>query len=269
MPAAHPASDADRQPDGIHIRDADGRVLRADLPTRKAGRTLARKLTRDGRPVYLVDPNFHTRVTPYARGAQAGGSTIGIVPDAPATTEPAPRSVDDPVRTLPDLLRPGLDLVFVGINPGERSAQLGHYYGHRGNAFWRALSESSLVASEVGSGDDRSLLDCGIGFTDVVKRVQTDSTQVTDAELRAATPAFERRIAFASPRAVCFTTTRAFDVLFPRVRASRTWGRQPVHIADAEVWVMPSTSGRAAGYRDEGRRVLAEIACALGRGKSR
>lgn len=181
----------------------------------------------------------------------------------------APRGAAGAVRTLPDLLRPGLDLVFVGINPGERSAQLGHYYGHRGNAFWRALSESPLVAAEVGPDDDRALLACGIGFTDVVKRVQTDSTQVTDAELQAARPAFERRIAYASPRAACFTTTRAFDVLFPRVRASGTWGRQPVKIAGADVWVMPSTSGRAAGYREEGRRVLAELACALGRGASR
>ena len=171
------------------------------------------------------------------------------------------------VRTLPDLLRPGLDLVFVGINPGERSAQLGHYYGHRGNSFWRALAESGLVADMVGPDEDRALLDCGIGFTDVVKRVQTDSTQVTDAELRAARPAFERRIAYASPRAVCFTTTRAFDVLFPRVRAPRTWGGQPVTIAGADVWVMPSTSGRAAGYHGEGRRVLGELACALGRGR--
>lgn len=48
--------------------------------------------------------------------------------------------------TLPDLLTSGLDLVFVGINPGERSAEHGHYYGHPGNAFWRALSASPLVA---------------------------------------------------------------------------------------------------------------------------
>ena len=174
------------------------------------------------------------------------------------------------MRTLPDLLRPGLDLVFVGINPGERSAQLGHYYGHRGNAFWRVLSASGLVATEVGPDDDRALLDrCGIGFTDVVKRVVTDSTRVTDDELRSSTPAFEQRIAYASPRAVCFTTTRAFDVLFPRVRASGTWGRQPVQVAGADTWVMPSTSGRAAGYREEGRRVLAELARVLGRGTPR
>ena len=183
---------------------------------------------------------------------------------AVAAPEPAPPAAR--VRTLPDLLRPGLDVVFAGINPGERSARLGHYYAHPGNAFWRVLSESGLAGGGVGPLDDRSLTDRGVGFTDVVKRVVTDSTRVTDAELLASRPAFKRRIAHASPRAVCFTTPRAFDVLFPHVRAARTWGRQPVRVAGAEAWVMPSTSGRAAAYRADGLRVLRELAAALGRG---
>jgi TDG/mug DNA glycosylase family protein len=107
--------------------------------------------------------------------------------------------------TLPDLLRPGLDLVFVGINPGKRSAELGHYYAHPGNAFWRMLSASPLVDAPVTHLDDSALLDAGIGLTDVVKRVHTDSSQISDAELRAAVPAFRERIAYASPRTVCFT----------------------------------------------------------------
>ena len=171
-----------------------------------------------------------------------------------------------PPRTLPDLLRPGLDLVFAGINPGEVSARAGRYYAHPGNGFWPALSASGLVAGGAGPGDDRRLAArCGIGFTDVVKRVATDSATVADAELRAAAPAFRRRIAYASPRAVCFTTTRAFDVLYPRVRERERWGRQPVAIAGAAVWVMPSTSGRAAGYRAHVGRVLRDLAIDLGR----
>jgi G:T/U-mismatch repair DNA glycosylase len=107
----------------------------------------------------------------------------------------------------------------------------------------------------------------GIGFTDVVKRVVTDSTDVSDAELRASLPAFRRRIAFARPRAVCFTTTRGFAQLFPGVRAAtKTWGRQPVLLEGAEVWTVPSTSGRAVAYRSEVTRVLAELAEHLGRG---
>ena len=160
--------------------------------------------------------------------------------------------------------------MFAGINPGERSARLGHYYGHPGNGFWPALSASGLVPAPAGPADDRRLAACcGLGFTDVVKRVVTDSARVADAELRAAAPAFRRRIAYAAPRAVCFTTARAFDVLYPRVRPADGWGRQPLAIAGAAVWVTPSTSGRAAAYRARVRCVLRELADALGRGAGR
>ena len=170
-------------------------------------------------------------------------------------------------ETLPDLLAPGLDLVFVGINPGERSAERGHYYAHRGNGFWAALSASPLVARTLAPVDDRSLpASEGIGFTDVVKRVVTDSTQVSDEELRAAEPGFRARIAAAPPRAVCLTSGRAFDVLFPGLRPAGSWGRQPSELEGASLWVMPSTSGRAAGSRRHVHRVLAELASVLGRG---
>jgi TDG/mug DNA glycosylase family protein len=109
------------------------------------------------------------------------------------------------MRTLPDLLRPGLAVVFVGINPGEASARARHYYAHPGNAFWRELSASGLVegdAGPLGPLDDRRLLELGIGFTDVVKRVVTDSARVSSSELLAAAPAFRARIAYAAPRAV-------------------------------------------------------------------
>lgn len=167
------------------------------------------------------------------------------------------------MRTLPDLLRPGLDLVFVGINPGEASARARHYYAHPGNRFWRELSASGLVCAPVSHLDDRQLLETGIGFTDLVKRVMTDSARVGHAELRAAAPALRGRVAYARPRAVCFTSTRALAALFPGVRRSHDWGAQPCAIAGASVWLMPSTSGRAAGFRGEGARVLRALALEL------
>jgi double-stranded uracil-DNA glycosylase len=172
----------------------------------------------------------------------------------------------DALQTLPDLLRPGLDLVFVGINPGERSAARGHYYGHPGNAFWRHLSASALVDRTVSCEDDAALMDEGIGFTDVVKRVVTDSTQVTTAELAAAVEGFRARIAAASPRAICFTATRPFEAVYPGAWRARNWGRQAVpSLEGAEVWVMPSPSGRAAGYHGAIDGVLANLARSLGR----
>lgn len=187
------------------------------------------------------------------------------------------RLVARPPRTLPDLLRPGLDLVFIGINPGERSAREGHYYAHPGNGFWAALSASPLAGplaldgegARLTPADDRRLpATLRIGFTDVVKRVETDSTRITDAELRAAAPALARRIGYARPHAVCFTSGRAFDRVLPGVRPPDSWGRQPATFAGAEAWVMPSTSGRAAGRRAEVHRVLAALAAALAHGRS-
>lgn len=177
--------------------------------------------------------------------------------------------------TLPDLLRPGLDVVFVGINPGEASARAGHYYAHPGNRFWPALSASGLVPRAVGPRDDEWLGEAyGIGFTDVVKRVVTDSTQVTAAEVRDALPSFLARIAAAQPRAVCFTGGKQCDRVFPGARkAAGGWGRLPVTFPDSTlsgsdgcaVWVMPSTSGLAVRWRAEGDRVLRDLAASLGR----
>ena len=179
-------------------------------------------------------------------------------------------------RTLPDLLPRGLDLVFVGINPGEVSAQRGHYYANPGNAFWRMLSVSPLVARPVTPEDDAALGtgpagEARIGFTDVVKRVLTDSNGITAAELADAVPAFRARIAAAAPRAVCFTATRPFLALYPRAWRARGWGRQDAPPfegapADMQVWVMPSTSGRAAAYHRYIAEVLADIAASLRRG---
>lgn len=179
------------------------------------------------------------------------------------------RAVAVPPPTLPDLLRPGLDLVFVGINPGERSAARGHYYGHPGNAFWRVLSASPLVTRPLAPEDDARLpTEAGIGFTDVVKRVLTDSTGIADAELAAAATSFRARIRAARPRAVCFTATRPFAALYPRAWHAHGWGPQPVPALEgAAVWVMPSPSGRAAAYHARIAAVLADLARSLGRGE--
>ena len=80
-----------------------------------------------------------------------------IPKDYKAIGDPLQHSTN-PINTLPDLLRPGLDLVFVGINPGSYSAAKGHYYARPGNLFWWALSESGLVEGPATPDMDASLL---------------------------------------------------------------------------------------------------------------
>lgn len=73
-------------------------------------------------------------------------------------------------RGLPDHLKQGLDIVFIGINPSMHAAYSGKYYDGPGNHFWKALYLSGFLPSPMGPEDDYKLQDLGIGFTNVVPR---------------------------------------------------------------------------------------------------
>ncbi|MHB8576273.1 MAG: mismatch-specific DNA-glycosylase, partial [Dehalococcoidia bacterium] len=71
---------------------------------------------------------------------------------------------------LPTHLRPNLDLVLCGCNPGLFSAAVGHYFARPGNAFWRLLAEARITPRLYAPDEDSDLLDLGIGLMDVVAR---------------------------------------------------------------------------------------------------
>ena len=88
------------------------------------------------------------------------------------------------MHSLPDYLQPDLDLVFVGFNPGERSATVGHYYAGRGNLFWPLLYEARLVPEALTYAEDYRIVEFGIGLTDLVKRPSRSSADLSRAEAR-------------------------------------------------------------------------------------
>lgn len=146
-------------------------------------------------------------------------------------------------RQLPDYLRAGLQVVFVGYNPGERSARVGHYYAGRGNQFWNFLFESELVPERVGWENDRRVLDFGIGLTDVVKRWSKSSSELTLEEFRKGAARLTGRLERAAPgaRVVAFNGKGAYESCCGR---PARLGWQHKRIAGSRVFVLPSTSGR-------------------------
>lgn len=142
---------------------------------------------------------------------------------------------------LPDYLRPGLKVVFVGFNPGDRSSQVGHYYAGRGNQFWNLLYESGLVAVPLRPEDDHRLLEFGIGVTDVVKRWSKSSSQLRREDYRLGAPLLREKLDRAAPRAVAFNGKGAYQQFCGRLAEL---GPQPDPIGTARVFVLPSTSGR-------------------------
>ena len=155
-----------------------------------------------------------------------------------------PGGPETPVETLPPLpdhLVPGLDIVFVGINPGERSARIGHYYGNPRNPFWGLLHESGLTPRQLRPEEDHRLPTFGIGITDIVKRPSRGVADLTGADFRRGHAALEAKLLRARPRIVCFNSKTGF-VQFFGPHAFRRFGRQAVRIGAGRVFVMPSTS---------------------------
>jgi double-stranded uracil-DNA glycosylase len=166
------------------------------------------------------------------------------------------------VPTLPDLLAPGLRLLFVGYNPSIRAARLGHYYAGRGNRFWHLLGESGLVPVRMGYERDRELLGLGIGVTDLVKRPTRSAADVTPAEYRSGRERLRELLEGLRPRVVCYNGKGVYLIASSRPRAR--WGRQPTSLVDGVIdFVAPSPSGLARIPLSEKLRHYAELRALL------
>ena len=139
--------------------------------------------------------------------------------------------------TLPDYLRPGLDIVFVGINPGAYSARVGKYFATPANRFWRALNRSGLVDAdrELGPGDETWLMDAGIGFTDVVKRASGSASDLRAADLRRWAPLTREKLMDAAPAVVCFNGLMGYRWFMQYAEGARVkpeLGEQPAPLGE-------------------------------------
>jgi TDG/mug DNA glycosylase family protein len=142
----------------------------------------------------------------------------------------------------PDLLRPGLRLVFCGYNPSLRSGASGHHSAHPGNRFWRALHLWVLTERLYNPAEDAALLDLGIGFTNLVSRPTRRADELSAAEIRAGALELRAKLERNRPRAVAYTGIGVYR-WFVGSRAVE-WGIQPASAVEgvADV-VVPSPSG--------------------------
>jgi double-stranded uracil-DNA glycosylase len=158
---------------------------------------------------------------------------------------------------LPDLLEPGLPLVFCGSAAGTASARAGAYYAGRGNAFWEALYEVGLTSELLVPGEFRRLPEFGIGLTDLCK-----VRHGADAEIGAHydTDRLRAAVAGAEPARLAFNGKNAAQAV---LEMGVGYGVQEETVGGAEVWVLPSTSGRARRFwKIEPWRELAEAIAA-------
>jgi TDG/mug DNA glycosylase family protein len=150
-------------------------------------------------------------------------------------------------RTIPDLIAPGLDVLFCGINPGLYSGATGLHFARPGNRFWRALFDGGLTPVLLQPWQQQAMLDAGLGITNLVMRTTATAAELADDELRRGRAALERKVARYRPRAVAIVGIGAYRVGFDRPRA--VVGAQPEPIRGALAWVLPNPSGLNANYQ--------------------
>jgi TDG/mug DNA glycosylase family protein len=146
---------------------------------------------------------------------------------------------------LPDLLRPGLEVVFCGTAAGSASARAMAYYAGPGNAFWRTLFATGLTSRQLAPSEYERLLGFGIGLTDLCKIRHGSDAEVATEEFDV--DGLRARVAAVEPAYLAFNGKNAAQGALER---QVELGLQPEQIGGATVWVLPSTSARARRYWD-------------------
>jgi TDG/mug DNA glycosylase family protein len=166
---------------------------------------------------------------------------------------------EDPPLSLPDLVRDGLNVLFVGINPSSYSAAQGHYFARKANRFWPAFSRSVLsraareaIGAELLEPEhDRLLLDHGFGFTDAVKRPTPRATDLTLAEFEAGLACLIEKLDRRQPKIACFhgvTAYRQVHRTLVEANSKPNLGLQAMRIGRTRIFVVPNPSPANAHF---------------------
>lgn len=146
-----------------------------------------------------------------------------------------------PAEPLPDILAPGLRVVFIGLNPGMDASMHGHHFLGRSNRFWKVLHLAGFTVDLVAPEHDASVLAMGYGLTTVVVRPTARADQIGAGEFAQAAAALEAKIEHHRPLGVAFLGKAAYGEIVGKKKID--WGRQDAPFGGAQVWVLPNPSG--------------------------
>jgi TDG/mug DNA glycosylase family protein len=149
---------------------------------------------------------------------------------------------------LRDRIQPGVRVLFVGINPGVRSALTGHHFAGFSNRFWKLLYGSRLVPEPITFVDDDRLLEWGYGITNIVPRPTPGIDTLERHEYVAGRRTLRRKILRYRPAVVALVGVTVFRAMFPERKDAVSLGLQRERIGTSEVFVLPNPSGRNANF---------------------
>lgn len=145
------------------------------------------------------------------------------------------------------MLKPGLDVLFCGINPGLVSEATGHHFARPGNRFWPALHLSGFTPRQFAPSEQELLLELGLGITNIVARPSARADELTIDELRQGGAVLAEKVERYSPRVLAVLGVTVYRAAFGRKKAQV--GPQVETVGGAPVWLLPNPSGLNAHYQ--------------------
>jgi TDG/mug DNA glycosylase family protein len=159
---------------------------------------------------------------------------------------------------VPDVLAPGLRILFCGINPGFRSAAAGAHFANPRNDFWRLLHDARLTSRLLAPEEQHTMLELGYGLTNAAYRTTRGSSDLRRSDFAGSAERLERIARELGPHVIAFVGKAAYEGAF---RERPSLGLQERRLGDTRLFVLPSTSpANAAVPYDERLRWFNELA---------
>jgi TDG/mug DNA glycosylase family protein len=140
---------------------------------------------------------------------------------------------------VPDVLGPGLEVVFCGINPGRVSAASNAHFANPRNDFWRLLHDAGFTPRLYEPHEQFALLELGLGVTNAAYRTTKGSGDLRRRDFDGSARRLEQLARNLSPRALAFVGKEAFRGAFG---TRPDLGPQVKTLGDVGLFVLPSTS---------------------------
>lgn len=150
-------------------------------------------------------------------------------------------------KTVPDVIAPGLRVLFCGINPGLYSGATGHHFARPGNRFWPTLHQAGFTPRLLDPSEERELLTFGWGITNLVRRATATADELSPDELVAGRRRLAAKVKRYQPKVIAVLGISAYRTAFAEKKVAL--GPQPEQLSNAIVWVLPNPSGLNAHYQ--------------------
>jgi TDG/mug DNA glycosylase family protein len=150
-------------------------------------------------------------------------------------------------KTVPDVIAPGLRVLFCGINPGLYSGATGHHFARPGNRFWPTLYQAGFTPRLLHPSEEQELLTLGYGITNLVPRATATADELSSEELMVGQRRLKSKVKRYQPQVVAVLGISAYRRAFTQKVIAL--GKQPEQLANSIVWVLPNPSGLNAHYQ--------------------